>query len=458
MSTEANGTAPAAGTNGHASEEQVQIIIVGAGFAGLACAIESKLKGHHVIVLEKFPELKVLGDIISFGANAGRIFMRWGLHDKFWPVCTHLRQFHLHTWKGDLIDNTVLKPRADGIYHYNGHRGELHKILIEHAIEMGIDLRFGQQVTEYWETDDAAGVVVNGERLTADVVVGADGVRSKAREKVLGYFDKPRPSGYAIYRAWFTAAGSGIEEDPLANYLVKDGDAFYGWIGKDVHFLCSSSKDGKEVSWVITHKDEADIEESWQFPGKMEDVLKIVEDWDPRCAAILSKAPSCVDWKLVYRDPLPTWLSRKARIALIGDAAHPFLPTSAQGASQAIEDAVTIAVNLKLAGKKDAQLALRAFETMRYKRVRDVQVTGEVNRDKWHNADEEAVKKDPDSVKIFNEEWIMEHDAERWAFEHYPEVAERIKQDGYKLPELEDGDKAKERVVQAREEYLARAM
>ena len=58
----------------------------------------------------------------------------------------------------------------------------------------------------------------------------------------------------------------------------------------------------------------------------VEDVLAVVEGWDPRCAAILSKAPSCVDWKLVYRDPLPTWISKGARLALIGDAAHPFLP------------------------------------------------------------------------------------------------------------------------------------
>jgi len=101
------------------------------------------------------------------------------------------------------------------------------------------------------------------------------------------------------------------------------------------------------MSWVITHKDAADIEESWSFPvrkrqilhpltrfnatdslsnvhdhkGHMPDVLRVVEGWDPRCAAILSKAPSCVDWKLVYRDPLPTWISKRARLALIGDAA-----------------------------------------------------------------------------------------------------------------------------------------
>ena len=55
-------------------------------------------------------------------------------------------------------------------------------------------------------------------------------------------------------------------------------------------------------------------------------MLEIVKDWDPRCAAILSKAPAFVDWKLVYREPLPTWISPGARLALIGDAAHPFLP------------------------------------------------------------------------------------------------------------------------------------
>lgn len=58
-----------------------------------------------------------------------------------------------------------------------------------------------------------------------------------------------------------------------------------------------------------------------------------IKDWDPMCARIVSKTPEemLVDWKLVYRDPLPTWVSPKARILLLGDSAHPFLPTSAQG-------------------------------------------------------------------------------------------------------------------------------
>ena len=58
----------------------------------------------------------------------------------------------------------------------------------------------------------------------------------------------------------------------------------------------------------------------------MEDALAVVEGWDPTCAAVIKKAPFIVDWKLVYRDPLPTWVSESGRTVVIGDAAHPFLP------------------------------------------------------------------------------------------------------------------------------------
>jgi len=408
----------------------IKVIIVGAGFAGLACAIECQRKGHEVLVLEKFSEMKTLGDIISFGNNAGRIFQRWGLHDTFWPICTHHQELNLHNAEGEVICVQKLPSVQFDAYSYNGHRGELHERLFAFAKSLGVEIRLGQDVTEYWEDEERgeAGVLSNGERLHADIVVGADGVRSKARSLVLGYDDKPKSSGYAIYRAWFDTYEQGVDKDPLTNYLVKNGDAFYGWIGKDVHFLASSSKNGRALSWVITHKDEADIEESWSFPGKMEDVLAVVDGWDPRCAAILSKAPSCIDWKLVYREPLPTWISHGARLALIGDAAHPFLPTSIQGASQAVEDGVTLAVVLQLGGgKSDVPLAVRAWEKIRYQRVRCAQVTGETTRDMWHNADAGARGA---AVELPRPEWLLGFDAERHAYEVYEGIARQIQEVG----------------------------
>ncbi|KAI0311473.1 monooxygenase [Amylostereum chailletii] len=423
----------------------ISIVIVGLGFAGLACAIESVLKGHSVIVLEKYDHatyvshrrplsisVSIVFQVISFNLNVGRFFMRWGLHDKLWPICGHATEFKLHNHLGELI---ATQPFPQGQYNsrsYNGHRGEIFEVLLEYARGLGVDVRLGKDVKEFWEDEETgrAGVVVDGERLEADVVVGADGVRSTARKLVLGYDDKPISSGYAIYRAWFSPKETGMAEDPLTEIFAREEDVLYGWIGQDVHFLASNCKKGTSVSCVLTHKDEAGIDESWSFPGKREDVLAIVKDWDPRCAAIVSKAPSFVDWKLVYREPLPTWLSKGARCALIGDAAH---PTSIQGASQAVEDGVTLAVVLQLAGKKNVPTALRAWEHIRYQRVRIAQLLGESTRDKWHNV---RPTDRGEALELPRPEWLLAFDAERHAYEVYRGVAARIEREGYTLPVL----------------------
>jgi len=159
----------------------------------------------------------------------------------------------------------------------------------------------------------------------------------------------------------------------------------------------------------------------------VEDAEKVLEGWDPIVLKIVKATPSLVDWKLVYRDPLPTWISPKHRIALIGDAAHPFLPTSIQGASQSMEDGVTIAVCLQKGGKENVQEAIEAFQALRYDRVRRAQKTGETTRDKWHSADTESVKKNPESMKLVREPWLLDHDAEMHAEENYEPTVEMLR-------------------------------
>jgi 2-polyprenyl-6-methoxyphenol hydroxylase-like FAD-dependent oxidoreductase len=130
----------------------------------------------------------------------------------------------------------------------------------------------------------------------------------------------------------------------------------------------------------------------------------------------IKNTPSCLDWKLVYRDPLPTWISEHARIALIGDSAHPFLPTSVQGASQAIEDGVTVATVLKLCGsKEEIPTAMLAYENIRYDHVCQAQETGKSIREMWHKADLYAQEFDPESIKMPFRPWIFENDAEKVA-------------------------------------------
>jgi 2-polyprenyl-6-methoxyphenol hydroxylase-like FAD-dependent oxidoreductase len=175
---------------------------------------------------------------------------------------------------------------------------------------------------------------------------------------------------------------------------------------------------------TVEFQDDADIEESWSFPGKLEDVYKVIEGWDPICKAIVEKTPAIVDWKLVYRDPLPRWVSEHGRIALLGDSAHPFLPTSAQGATQAMEDGVVLAVCLKRGGKNGVPASVRAYQDIRYERVCAVQKTGETTRDLWHKADWEKVAKDPASIQMPREDWIFRFDAERNAEEFFSKIVE----------------------------------
>ncbi|KAF2652762.1 FAD/NAD(P)-binding domain-containing protein [Lophiostoma macrostomum CBS 122681] len=430
---ESNGTT----TNGTKPRQTgIKVIIVGAGFGGLTAAIECKRRGHDPVIYESFPELKILGDIISFGPNAGRIFYRWGdpgyITKKMRDLSIDLSSygFNIHKYDtGEIVINQKTPMKDEMSPVFNGHRGELHEIVFNYAKELGVPIHLGHRVENYWEDENGAGIILeDGTKVSGDVVVGSDGVRSKARTLVLGYEDKPKSSGYAVWRAWFS--NKDMIADPETKQFCENGDTFNGWIGPDVHFLFSTLKGGSDCCWVLTHRDEADIAESWSFPGYLKDVYKVLEGWDPMCTKIVSKTPESVlvDWKLVYRDPLPTWVSGygsapgHGRICLLGDAAHPFLPTSAQGATQALEDGVTLAIMLKHAGKDNVRGALRAYQEERYDRVRKVQKTGETTRDMWHKTDWEKVKKEPESIQLPREDWIFGFDAEK----HSEEVADEL--------------------------------
>ena len=171
----------------------IKTIIVGAGFAGLCAAIECDRKGHNVVLLEKVKNLKPLGDIISFSSNSGRIFERWeGVVEQLDPIIHRSSGLNFHSWEGEFMTRQVWDVEEKYGRRINGHRAEIHAAVLQHALARGIDVRLGQNVTDYFETDDEAGVVSNGERLTADCVFGAEGVKSRGRKIVLGFEDRPK--------------------------------------------------------------------------------------------------------------------------------------------------------------------------------------------------------------------------------------------------------------------------
>ena len=117
-------------------------------------------------------------------------------------------------------------------------------------------------------------------------------------------------------------------------------------------------------------QEHGDAAELWSNRVDAEDVIHRLEggcSWDPDLLALIKQTPkqSIVNWKLMWRDPNPIWTSPGGLVVQVGDAAHSFLPTSANGATQALEDGISLASCLHLAGKHNVALATKVHNTLR---------------------------------------------------------------------------------------------
>lgn len=152
-------------------------------------------------------------DGLGMMPNAGRVWAAWpGLYERLDPLCGHSRGITYRRWDGKWLVDQKPPPleseeqaKAEEAERrqapmFDCHRGDLHSTLLDYAKEIGIHVRQGVTVQRYEESDTDAAVIVDGERISATVVIGADGAKSKARELVLGYDDAPKSSGYAVFR------------------------------------------------------------------------------------------------------------------------------------------------------------------------------------------------------------------------------------------------------------------
>lgn len=131
-----------------------------------------------------------------------------------------------------------------------------------------------------------------------------------------------------------------------------------------------------------------------------------------------------VDWKLRWRDGAEQWTSDRGRLLRLGDAAHAFFPTAGNGAVQAIEDALSFAECLRIAGKDDVPLATKVHNKLRFQRTSILQQTGVVNREELHFADTEYSRQE-DEKKEFDVgffrmgRWVWSHNPETYARDNY---------------------------------------
>lgn len=342
----------------------MRIAIIGGGIGGLTLALALRKQGLDAVVHERAEVFARVGADINLTPNAVRALDPLGVGAGLRESAARPRfRISRDGYTGEETSRLPMSDTAEEVYgapQLTIHRGDLMSTL-EAAV--GSDaVRLGHRL----ESCDASGSTAtlrfaDGSTEEADVVVGADGIHSAVRESILGP-EHPEFTGTVAYR--------GVVPTERVAHL-PDMDCFTKWWGKDrdTQIVTFPLTRGGETFIFATEGRESWSQESWTTPGRIEDLRAAYADFHSDARELLAACDEVLISALYVRDPLPTWGSGPA--TLLGDAAHPMMPFMAQGAGQAIEDAVVLARCLATHG---APQGLRTYEELRKERTAKIQI------------------------------------------------------------------------------------
>ncbi|KAK9449631.1 3-hydroxybenzoate 6-hydroxylase-like protein [Limtongia smithiae] len=374
---------------GMTASSPLKVIVVGAGLGGLACAIAIARKGIHVVLLEQAHILGEVGAGIQIPPNSTSILRNLGLFDKFqdvivWPQSVFVRRYS----DGQVLGTTPLNPYLTQRYgspYWFIHRADYHRILHDAAVENGVDIHINSRVVSVDETAPSA-TLATGEVFEADLVITADGIRSRIRDQLFPELndDVYVASNVSAYRA--CVSGERMQSDPELRDLLDDPGAT-SWIGPGRHIMAYPIRDKSIYNLVMLYPGDT-APGIWNSRGDIAEMRAEYKGWDPKLTKVISMIEDCLTWKICYVRELPTWVSASGKVVLLGDAAHATVPFLAQGAAMALEDGVTLAECLDRAhSKADIPKLMHLYEKIRKARCTRVQLGSMQNGDVWHLAD-----------------------------------------------------------------------
>lgn len=390
-----------------------KVIVAGAGLGGLTAALSMIDRGFEVQVLEQAPELKAVGAGIQLSANATRVLYGLGLGPALEQVTIKPGGKCIRLWNTGqewrLFDLGSESIARHGFPYLMLYRPDLHAVLVDGLRQRDPQaLKLGAKVVDVGQ--DADGVTVrlaDGSVLTADALIGADGVHSVVRAKLIAE-DKPRFSGCIAWRGVIP-----IETLPRS----MQGTEGVNWVGPGAHVIHYPVHAGKLVGFTGIVEKQGWFRESWTESGSVEECHADFKGWHEDIHSLIRQLTQPLRWAMMVRDPLSNWTNGRA--TLLGDAAHPTLPFLAQGAGMAIEDGCVLARALQ-AHSHDIPAALLAYQATRLERTTRIVQASAANTQRFHNPELAHAE---GAASYIEREWEETKVRERyeWLFSYRPE-------------------------------------
>ena len=359
------------------------VLIAGGGIGGLATALGLAQKGFRSILLEKASSLGEIGAGIQLGPNAFHAFDYLGVGEAARGMAVYIDQLRLmDALTADEITHIDLgeafRVRFGNPYAVV-HRGDLHGVFLRACRESElIELRVSSEVLRYDQDGTSVTAhLANGERVTGSLLIGADGLWSNVRKQVTSD-GSPRVSGHTTYR-------SVIPTEQMPDDLRWNAATL--WAGPKCHIVHYPLSGWKVFNLVVTYHNDAPEPVAGK-PVSIEEVLHGFQHIHPRPRSIIHHGRNWKLWVLCDRDPNERWVD--GRVTLLGDAAHPMLQYFAQGACQAMEDAVCLSHMLSQY-PDDYAAALEHYRAQRFPRSARVQLMSRaIGEHIYHPAGEHA--------------------------------------------------------------------
>ena len=352
------------------------LIISGGGIGGLAAALVLAQDGHPVTVLEQAAAFGEIGAGIQLGPNIFRMFDYLGLTEvvnrvAFFPAGLGMNDVRT----GEKVVRVALGDMARAAYGFPYgviYRADLHQVFLDACrAQPHVTLRTHAKVESFDQSEGGVSVrLADGETVHGSALIGADGLWSRIREVVVGD-GKPRVSGHIAYRAV-------LKREDVPAHLWSDDVLLWG--GEKTHLVHYPLRRGELFNLVaVFHSNKYD--EGWNTFGDTAELNERFAQACPQVKELLGKIDTWKMWVLCDREPVKNWTDR--RVTLLGDAAHPMLQYLAQGAGQAIEDAVVLREALRFT-RGDIQKAFLKYQQARYLRTGRVQLTARFYGDIYH--------------------------------------------------------------------------